>query len=303
MGKTASGSRKAVVLPFWSSAGIPTTTVIHAGTKLSKLEKAYNDLKKNKNKDRPKHRMMRRFSKETSKKSSTSHTLLSPTGRHEGRGQGVPTESERRPGNHPWLELTLVTAKKVEKHFERGTLLKQLRERETATFARLTERAKSQAKAVAAAQSCVERHHPRARGSRSQRKKLKLSPSISVKGFNLISTWDRKNCGCGKQRKRSQLPLKFLEWTLGVWRSRRARSIEHELRGESSRRKRSWNCGTRRYLRGLPFHWDGKLLPSPLWRYGGPRIAVLLTGEDDAEFLLGLPASSDSTGRNVAAWS
>ncbi|KAG0711002.1 hypothetical protein GWK47_021646 [Chionoecetes opilio] len=60
MGKTASGSRKAVVeevLPFWSRAGIPTTTVIHAGTKLSKLVKAYNDLKKNKNKDRPKHRM------------------------------------------------------------------------------------------------------------------------------------------------------------------------------------------------------------------------------------------------------
>ncbi|KAG0705274.1 hypothetical protein GWK47_024518 [Chionoecetes opilio] len=55
MGKTASGSRKAVVeevLPFWSRAGIPTTTVIHAGTKLSKLVKAYNDLKKNKNKDK-----------------------------------------------------------------------------------------------------------------------------------------------------------------------------------------------------------------------------------------------------------
>ncbi|KAG0716138.1 hypothetical protein GWK47_010338 [Chionoecetes opilio] len=50
----------------------------------------------------------------------------------------------------------------------------------------------------------------------------------------------------------------------------------------------------------LVLHWDGKLLPS-LSGDTGDRIAVLLTGEDDAEFLLGVPASSDSTGRNVAA--
>ncbi|KAG0710354.1 hypothetical protein GWK47_022985 [Chionoecetes opilio] len=139
MRKTASGSRKAVVeevLPFWSRAGIPTTTVIHAGRKLSKLVKAYNDLKKNKNK----------------------------TGRN-------------------------------------------------------------------------------------------------------------------------ILPLKFLEWTLGVWRSRRARSIEHELRGESKPPRRSWNCGTRRYLRG----WSciGTENSSVLSGDTEDRIAVLLTGEDDAEFLLG----------------
>ncbi|KAG0730157.1 hypothetical protein GWK47_003324 [Chionoecetes opilio] len=50
----------------------------------------------------------------------------------------------------------------------------------------------------------------------------------------------------------------------------------------------------------LVLHWDGKLLPS-LSGDTEDRIAVLLTGEDDAEFLLGVPASSDSTGRNVAA--
>ena len=35
MGRTASASRKAVVeevIPFWSRAGLPTTTVTHAGT-------------------------------------------------------------------------------------------------------------------------------------------------------------------------------------------------------------------------------------------------------------------------------
>ncbi|KAG0710572.1 hypothetical protein GWK47_022550 [Chionoecetes opilio] len=50
----------------------------------------------------------------------------------------------------------------------------------------------------------------------------------------------------------------------------------------------------------LVLHWDGKLLPS-LSGDTEDRIAVLLTGEDDAEFLLGVPASSDSTGRNMAA--
>ncbi|KAG0715569.1 hypothetical protein GWK47_011670 [Chionoecetes opilio] len=48
----------------------------------------------------------------------------------------------------------------------------------------------------------------------------------------------------------------------------------------------------------LVLHWDRKLLPS-LSGDTEDRIAVLLTGEDDAEFLLGVPASSDSTGRNV----
>ncbi|KAG0724225.1 hypothetical protein GWK47_041072 [Chionoecetes opilio] len=50
----------------------------------------------------------------------------------------------------------------------------------------------------------------------------------------------------------------------------------------------------------LVLHWDGKLLPS-LSGDTEDHIAVLLTGEDDAEFLLGVPASSDLTGRNMAA--
>lgn len=58
MGKTASASKVMVdeALPFWLHARIPSSTVTHAGTKLSKLVKLYNNLK-NKNKDRLKHCM------------------------------------------------------------------------------------------------------------------------------------------------------------------------------------------------------------------------------------------------------
>ncbi|KAG0713733.1 hypothetical protein GWK47_015567 [Chionoecetes opilio] len=73
---------------------------------------------------------------------------------------------------------------------------------------------------------------------------------------------------------------------IGSWRSRRAGSIEHELRGESKPPRRSLNWGTRRSLWRLVLHWDRKLLLS-LSGDTEDRIAVLLTGEDDAEFLLG----------------
>ncbi|KAG0728126.1 hypothetical protein GWK47_033142 [Chionoecetes opilio] len=138
MGKTASGSRKAVVeevLPFWSRAGIPTTTVIHAGTKLSKLVKAYNDLKKNKNKDRPKHHMDEEIFKGDLQEISTLGTLPLSPGRREGRGQGVPMESERRQkGISPWLEVDLVTAKKVEKQIDAELDSSGLRNVKTATL-------------------------------------------------------------------------------------------------------------------------------------------------------------------------
>ncbi|KAG0728425.1 hypothetical protein GWK47_032480 [Chionoecetes opilio] len=60
MGKTASGSRRRWWRRFSPSgrAGRDSdTTVIHAGTKLSKLVKAYNDLRRTRTKTRPKHRM------------------------------------------------------------------------------------------------------------------------------------------------------------------------------------------------------------------------------------------------------
>ena len=50
----------------------------------------------------------------------------------------------------------------------------------------------------------------------------------------------------------------------------------------------------------LVLHWDGKLLPS-LSGHNEDRIVVILTGESNSEFLLGVPASSDSTSKNVAS--
>ncbi|KAG0716602.1 hypothetical protein GWK47_009284 [Chionoecetes opilio] len=145
MGKTASGSRKAVVeevLPFWSRAGIPTTTVIHAGTKLSKMVKAYNDLKKNKNKDRPKHRMDEEIFKGDLQEIfdlAHSSSLQWADVKDEDK-EFLRSQREDR-GESSMAGIDLVTAKKVEKQVERGTRIKRLREREDSDIARLTERA------------------------------------------------------------------------------------------------------------------------------------------------------------------
>ncbi|KAG0717634.1 hypothetical protein GWK47_054035 [Chionoecetes opilio] len=255
MGKTASRSRKAVVeevLPFWSRAGIPTTTVIRAGTKLSKLVKAYNDLKKNKNKDRPKHLMDEEIFKGDLQEIfdlAHSSSLQRADVKDEDK-EFLWSQREDR-GESSMAGIDLVTAKKVEKQIERGTRLKRLQEREDSDIARLAERAEIPSQSSSSSNSPVSTTSSPARGSRSQRKKLKQSPLISVKDLNLISTWDREKLSVRKQRQRLQLLLKFLEWTLRVWRSRSSKvsSIEHELRGEKPPR-RLWNCGTRRYLRG-----------------------------------------------------
>ncbi|KAG0716566.1 hypothetical protein GWK47_009362 [Chionoecetes opilio] len=143
MGKTASGSRKAVVeevLPFWSRAGIPTTTVIHAGTKLSKLVKAYNDLKKNKNKDRPKHRMDEEiFKGDLQEIFDLAHSSFQRADVKDEDKEFLRSQREDR-GESSMAGIDLVTAKKVEKQVERGTRLKRLREREDSDIARLTER-------------------------------------------------------------------------------------------------------------------------------------------------------------------
>ncbi|KAG0698746.1 hypothetical protein GWK47_025984 [Chionoecetes opilio] len=89
--------------------------------------------------------------------------------------------------------------------------------------------------------------------------------------------------------------------------------MDLEYGGPKSTVHRARNCGERASRREdrelwnqeiperLVLHWDGKLLPS-LSGDTEDRIAVLLTGEDDANFpFLGVPASSDSTERNVAA--
>ncbi|KAG0713611.1 hypothetical protein GWK47_015836 [Chionoecetes opilio] len=162
MGKMASGSRKAVVevLPFWSRAGIKTITVIHAGTKLSKLVKAYNDLKKNKNKDRPKHRMDEEIFKGDLQEIfnlAHSSSLQRADVKDEDK-EFLRSQREDR-GESSMAGIDLVTAKKVEKQVERGTRLKRLREREDSDIARLTEKGETQAKAEQHSSLCRRRHH------------------------------------------------------------------------------------------------------------------------------------------------
>ncbi|KAG0713788.1 hypothetical protein GWK47_015450 [Chionoecetes opilio] len=167
MGKTASGSRKAVVeevLPFWSRAGIPTTTVIHAGTKLSK---AYNDLKKNKNKDRPKHRMDEIFKGDLQEIFDLAHSAsLQRADVKDEDKEFLRSQREDR-GESSMAGIDLVTAKKVEKQVERGTQLKRLREREDSDIARLTERAEIPSQSSSSSSSPVSTTSSPARGSRS----------------------------------------------------------------------------------------------------------------------------------------
>ncbi|KAG0724840.1 hypothetical protein GWK47_039783 [Chionoecetes opilio] len=140
-----------------------------------------------------------------------------------------------------------------------------------------------------------------ARGSRSQRKKLKQSPSISVKDLNLIiSTWDREKLSVRQATSTFAATAQVLGMdieSMAVSKStvHRARIAGREQAAEKIVELRNQEIPER-----LVLHWDGKLLPS-LSGDTEDRIAVLLTGEDDAEFLLGVPASSDLTGRNVAA--
>ncbi|KAG0717108.1 hypothetical protein GWK47_055116 [Chionoecetes opilio] len=146
--------------------------------------------------------------------------------------------------------IDLVTAKKVEKQVERGTRLKRLREREDSDIARLTERAEIPSQSSSSSSSPVSTTSSPARGSRSQRKKLKQSPSISVKDLNLISTWDREKLSVRQATSTFAATAQFLEGTLRSMAVSKSTVHEHELRGESKPPRRSWNCGTRRYLRG-----------------------------------------------------
>ncbi|KAG0722968.1 hypothetical protein GWK47_043521 [Chionoecetes opilio] len=304
MGKTASGSRKAVVeevLPFWSRAGIPTTTVIHAGTKLSKLVKAYSDLKKNKNKDRPKHRMDEEIFKGDLQEIfdlAHSSSLQRADVKDEDK-EFLRSQREDR-GESSMAGIALVTAKKVEKQVERGTRLKRLREREDSDIARLTERTEIPSQSSSSSSSPVSTTSSPARGSRSQRKKLKQSPSISVKDLNLISTWDREKLSVRQATSTFAATTQVLGMDIGSMAVSKSTVHRARIAGREQAAEKIVELRNQEIPERLVLHWDGKLLPS-LSGDTEDRIAVLLTGEDDAEFLLGVPASSDSTGRNVAA--
>ncbi|KAG0711529.1 hypothetical protein GWK47_002265 [Chionoecetes opilio] len=183
--------------------------------------------------------------------------------------------------------IDLVTAKKVEKQVERGTRLKRLREREDSDIARLTERAEIPSQSSSSSSSPVSTTSSPARGSRSQRKKLKQSPSISVKGiltsFQLGSeklSVRQSNVNVCSYRS------SFWEWTLGVWRSRRAGPSSTELRGESKPLRRSWKLRNQEIPERLVLLLGRKTPPGPSLAIRRTAIAVLLTGKINA-FLLG----------------
>ncbi|KAG0711437.1 hypothetical protein GWK47_020605 [Chionoecetes opilio] len=304
MGKMASGSRKAVVeevLPFWSRAGIPTTTVIRAGTKLSKLVKAYNDLKKNKNKDRPKHRMDEEiFKGDLQEIFDLAHSSsLQRADVMDEDKEFLRSQREDR-GESSMAGIDLVIAKKVEKQVERGTRLKRLREREDSDIARLSERAEIPSQSSSSSSSPVSTTSSPARGSRSQKKKLKQSPSISVKDLNLISTWDREKLSVRQATSTFAATAQVLGMDIGSMSVSKSTVHRARIAGREQAAEKIVELRNQEIPERLVLHWDGKLLPS-LSGDTEDHIAVLLTGEDDAEFLLGVPASSDSTGRNVAA--
>ncbi|KAG0727484.1 hypothetical protein GWK47_034566 [Chionoecetes opilio] len=304
MGKTRAREQEGggeEVLPFWSRARIPTTTVIHAGTKLSKLVKAYNDLKKNKNKDRPKHRMDEEiFKGDVQEIFDLAHSSsLQRADVTDEDKEFLRSQREDR-GESSMAGIDLVTAKKVEKQVERGTRLKRLREREDSDIARLTARAEIPSKSSSSSSSPVSTTSSPARGSRSQRKKLKQSPSISVKDLNLISTWDREKLSVRQATSTFAATPQVLGMDIGSMAVSKSTVHRARIAGREQAAEKIVELRNQEIPERLVLHWDGKLLPS-LSGDTEDRIAVLLTGEDDAEFLLGVPASSDSTGRNVAA--
>ncbi|KAG0716576.1 hypothetical protein GWK47_009313 [Chionoecetes opilio] len=195
--------------------------------------------------------------------------------------------------------IDLVTAKKVEKQVERGTRLEGLRERKDSDIARLTERAEIPSQSSSSSSSPVSTTSSPARGSRSQRKKLKQSPSISVKDLNLISTWDREKLSVRQATSTFAATAQVLGMDIGSMAVSKSTVHRARIAGRANRREDRETAepgDTREVGPAL----GRKLLPSLSGDTEDRKRRPPHRG-DDAEFLLGVPASSDLTGRNVAA--
>ncbi|KAG0720035.1 DNA mismatch repair protein Mlh1 [Chionoecetes opilio] len=137
----------------------------------------------------------------------------------------------------------------------------------------------------------------------SQRKKLKQLPSISVKDLNLISTWDREKLSVRQATSTFAATAQVLGMDIGSMAVSKSTLHRARIAGREQAAEKIVELRNQEIPERLVLHWDGKLLPS-LSGDTEDRIAVLLTGEDDAEFLLGVPASSDSTGQKRGSqWS
>ncbi|KAG0723762.1 hypothetical protein GWK47_042002 [Chionoecetes opilio] len=124
MGKTASGSRKAVVeevLPFWSRAGIPTTTVIHAGTKLSKLVRRTMTSRRTRTRQAENRMDEEIFKGDLQEIFDLAHSSsLQRADVKDEDKEFLRSQREDR-GESSMAGIDLVTAKKVEKQVERKT--------------------------------------------------------------------------------------------------------------------------------------------------------------------------------------
>lgn len=245
MGETSSASRKALmkVALFWSCAGIPTTGVAQAGAKMSKLVKAFNDLKE---------LWMYSMNTETScgwdfqgrpPRNLRPRTLLfSPVQWADVKAKEKVFLRSQRGIIEGWNWPH--ESKKV-KLVKRRTLLNWLQEREDTNSAKLT------GKAEILSQNSSSPVSTTSSPSRKFQSLKKLSPRIFVKEFDLISTRDRK-----KLSVRAASNVNVRSYLSSSWnRHREYGGLErpaHRARiaGRKQAVKKSWNCGTRRYSRG-----------------------------------------------------
>ncbi|KAG0718133.1 hypothetical protein GWK47_053067 [Chionoecetes opilio] len=233
------------------------------------------DLKKNKNKDRPKHEMDEEIQRRTSKKSSTRHTPPSPKGRTlKDEDKSFLRVREKKRGSS-MAGIDLVTAKRGEKQIERGSRLKRAPGREDSDIARLTERSPEIPKPSIGTAASSPVSTTSIAGSwirKPEEKKLKKqSPSISVKDLNSHSL-DREELSVRQATSTFAATAQVLDnGDMEVWRfSNEHGSYSSTNCGRRGKPEKMGERGTRDYLRG----WSalGRITPPvALWRYRGPH--------------------------------
>ncbi|KAG0724788.1 hypothetical protein GWK47_039912 [Chionoecetes opilio] len=177
--------------------------------------------------------------------------------------------------------IELVAAKKVEKQVERGTRLKRLREREDSDIARLTERAEIPSQSSSSSSSpCVDDVITGSGIPKGQRKKLKQSPSISVKDLNLISIWGSREGCLSRQATSTFAAPGFQVLGNGIGSMAVSKSTVHQARiaGREKAAEKIVELRNQEIPERLVLLWGRKTPPVPLWRTED-RIPVLLTGE------------------------
>lgn len=315
MKKTISASAKDViqeVMGFWERAQIPTTTFAHAQTKLKKLVESYDKLKKTKNMLSDRHRMQEDiFKRDLEDIFDIAHsTALECPDVLDVDKEFLRRQREDR-SETSMSGVDMVLAKKQERSIQRQDRQMRFRQRASVDANKLTEKAQMPSESSSESSSPSTTSSPD-RYSQSLPKRTEQSPSryststtpvrAAVRDVNLISTWDREKLSV----RQAAASFSATAQSLGVDINTISVSKSTVHRARISGRKecvmqiRRLNDMER--LERVVLHWDGKLLPD-ISGSGehADRIAVVVTAEDGVEFLLGVPATTDSTGKNVAA--